>query len=225
MNKRICGWICLLACLVYVAEVTALPVLAAEPKTAERSRVGGSGEAVPQATDSGGGSAWAWVAGIGAAVLAVVGGFLLAGDAEDEKGAAKDAAKDAEASADAAAAAAAAAPPAAAEPTYVPFISGTFTATAQATYKGGPAFTPSITFSADSDAHPGGISAYVLSDGSGNGGNGKVQAAGSKTVMILLDDGFYVGVATIVSEVQIRLANGYVLQAQGSAFARLIKQE
>ena len=221
MKKLASGWICLFACLFYVMELSVLPVCGAEPKTAQRTRAGGdAGEAVPQ--DSGKeSSAWAWVLGAGAAVAAGVVGFLLSGDAKDEKSAAKDAAAEADASAAAAEANAAADAAAAPEASVTIFIRGTFTTTVTAPRVPGPGtFTPSITFSvSDLVTYPGGISGYTSSQtGAPVAVGGKVEQNGSKTLFIWTDDGFYNGVATVVDDHTLRLEeNGYVLTGPSRA--------
>jgi hypothetical protein len=202
---------CLFACVVYVTQMTLLPVCGAEAKKAERTRAGGdAGEAVPQQT-AGGSSMWGWIIGAGAALVAGIGGFLLAGDAADEKGAAKDSAKEADASAAAAEAnAAAAAAPAAAENAQV-FIVGVFTATVQASWKSNPLFLPSITFTADVQNHSGGISSYTPSHALVGSMDGSYAPAGSHRVRIKTDDEFYNGVATLIDENTIMLEGGQVL--------------
>lgn len=219
MRTRAFGWVSALICVLYLFQAVLVPLYAADAAKGEPVAVGGDvGEPVaPSAKKET--QLWPWVLG---ALVAGLGGWIVGDQLNDDDGAsdAEKAAADAEKAAAAAAAGDGAATAAAASPTYKVFISGTFQGTDPGTGN-----NVGIIFSvANLGADPGGISNYLLSStGALTGNGGRYDQAGKNTVFIQLDDSYYVGVAVVVSESQIRLQNGTLLIAQSGAKAQIVQ--
>ena len=181
------------------------------------------------AAEEEGSSLWAWVLGIGGAVVAGVAAYLIADqdtdDAEDAATAAQASASAAETSA--ADAAAAAAPPAEQQFKYRVHITGTFNAAAGDYRPQGASvalMAPSITFQVPTDTFPGGISGYTSSaTGVASGLGGDYEQVSDKSVLIRVDDVLYLGIATTLSQTKILLSNGIVLSAGPGAGVYLYK--
>lgn len=198
MSRRVSGWICLVASVLFVSQACLAPAWSAE---------GARGEPVAAGRDSGepvsgrGGSRsssniWGWVAGAAIIVVGGIVGYLLGEETQKDKDDAEDAAEDAQAAAAAAAASADAAAGAGEETTfgYSINITGTFTAAGPVS----PGFTPSMTFAVQTSSFPGGIVDYVDSaTGAASGRGGEWSQVDSMTIMITVQDGFYLGKAKV----------------------------
>lgn len=234
--RRVSAWICLLMTVVYVLQGTAIRVMAADGSGGEA--IAGAdrraGEAIvdeqPRAEKKS--NIWGWVVA-GIAVLAAgYGGFLLADSEDGEADDAKKSAGAAEESAEAAEEAAAATE---AVFTYTVFITGTFKANKISAWcDGGADFTPSMTFQMAQDDYPGGVRDYSASykengvfdcGDASSGRGGSYEQVRDTSIMIRVDDSFYIGKATLSAEDTLRLANGTVLYAQQGARGYLLKNQ
>jgi hypothetical protein len=193
-----------------------------------------------------------WILGIGSAVVALVGGFLIAdsnsSDAEDAAAAA-DASNAAAAAANAAAAAAQtaavsnqtaaalaaaasadAALAAATDPTGPfntrLFIAGTFIGDPQPSNSPCGNFSPSLTFSISQAGNfPGGITGLTSSaDCASAASGGNWEQVNDFEILIRVNDGFYIGRARVRGTTEIILANGAVLRAGPGAAINVFKK-
>jgi hypothetical protein len=194
-----------------------------------------------------------WVLGGAAALVALVAGVLIADAGDSESGQAEAAAGQAAAGAAAAqaAAAAATAQQAAADqaavdaqianaqgaaaaiaaanpgPKVKMFVSGTWTGPTISVDCGmGPVpFTPSITFSSDRFATPGGVSQYQTKCSGVLPGGIWTAIENTDKINITVDEPFYTGRATVHAPNRMVLANGAVLTASGGGFAVLLSED
>jgi len=206
-------WLSVLICVLYLCQAVVIPLCAAGDAGAVGRDVG-EAVAEPEEEES---SLWAWVLG---ALAVGLGGWIIGDQASDDS-AVEDAEKAAEDAAAAAEDAAATAPPAA-DAQYKVFIHGQFLGTDSVT-----ANAVGLDFSiAEEGDHPGGISRYGDSTAlalSWQNSGGRYTQTTRDTVLIEIDDGYYVGIASITSEREIRLQNGTVLRAQGGAKAWIVQ--
>ena len=233
MKKIATGWICLAVFAVYAFNPVFVGLSHAQDGGQALAGSRG-GEAVPmpvQPPPKEKPSKTPWIiTGVSALAAMVIGSVIVLDDTKQSN-------KDAQASAEAAAAAAAAtsadtaataaaasAPPPATGGDPVVIITGTFTAGGAAECAPGEAsFVPSLTFTTDAEVHQGGITAYTASGCEVAGANpgGSFTQTSGQAVVIATDDPFYNGVATRLSDVQLRLGNAQrtVLRAVGNARA------
>lgn len=250
MSKKFSGWVCLVAIVLYTFESSLLHTWAQAPE-GQSGRIAATGSVTepiePEAPPKEESSLWKWVGGAVVVVVAAAAAFFAAEEANsDEADAAEASAASAaaaveEAEAAGAAAAettsaaaetaamaaetAAAAAEAAANPAGFEFrmlITGTFTGSMRSEDCGN--FTPSITFTLSPAAGlPGGISGYDLSSDCGVTDNlgGSYEQIDDRSVLLRLDDGFYLGRADRLAQNKLKLSNGVVLSAQSGATIRL----
>ena len=228
---------CVLVAMVYALQVHVVPLMAADTGAqgeavsidvdrGERLAGGDQGE-VPMAPARDKKPIWPWVLGIAAvgagAYMAYDG---LSSDIDDANKAAEDAAAAAaDASEEAAAATAAAASSAASNATasasasefkYTTYMTGTFTGSD--TVYNGTNFTPRISFAVATLSSSGIIADYVKAGTTGwSGLGGSYKQTSDSTVLILVDDSFYMGECGLVDRSTIKLRNGHVLKADANA--------
>ena len=180
-----------------------------------------------------------WILGIGSAVVALVGGFVIADSNSSDASDSAEAAEAATAAAAAATAATAAAATAAASNQTAAvtaaaadaqaaltaatdplgpfstriFVTGTFVSSARTTDCG--SFSPSITFSiSQSGNFPGGVTDFRSSvDCATTGRGGLYEQVSDNQFLIRVDDQFYLGRASIVGTYQFRLDSGVTFSA------------
>lgn len=252
MKRKVSGWICLVSAMLYASELVIPAVYAQGPggsssggeSVGKASGGGGENVAMQQTAPKKQDNTWKWVAGGLGAALLVLGGFVVAdqanGDKSDAEKAASDAQKaadDAKKSADAAAAPAAPTAPASTTPTdpvpvlnngfaYAVYLTGTFTGTETHFPSTSTSnFIPSITFTVPLTAgSPGGVSEYTQSlDNKTSSLGGTYVQNSDNSVFINVNDGKYLGTAVVLDRTKIKLATGQVLTASSGASAYLLK--
>ena len=224
MSRTLSGWTCLIAAVLFGLQTIVTPAFGAEaarggePISAARD----GGEPVSDRAPSGHGSEiWGWVAGAAVIVAGAIVGYLLGDKSKKDKEDAQAAADEAAASAAAADAAAAGAAPAGETPLkHTFYITGEFRG-APVTWGNPPVtFTPSITFAVQTGTL-GGIRDYVSSSTAASSGlGGEYEQTGEHTIMLRVNDGFYMGKASDDGLYAIILENNVRLSAVGGAIIR-----
>jgi hypothetical protein len=194
-----------------------------------------------------------WILGIGSAVIALAAGFLVAdGNSSDAQDSADAAAASAAATQAATAATAAAAAAAASNTTAAAaaaaaqadaalaaatdptgpfntrlFITGDFVGSSGFSSHCGTTITPSLTFSISQAGNfPGGITGFTsTSTCTPSGKGGSWEQTGDNTILIRVDDAYYLGEAVIVGTTEIKLASGGILRAVPGSGVRLVKKD